>query len=283
MAPRQPKTQPGTEVVDWEAQMREQATIAAEATRASAAGGKFLSLQAGNMKYNDNAMPGNQVACIIIGAVMENSYYDADFDPAVPASPKCFAFAEREDDLEPHSAVDNDPYFERQHEVCQGCPQNQWGSARKGRGKACGNLMRLCIIPAGEWVPDGKGRNAALKLNLWDKPEDFAKTEPAFIKIPVMSVKNYTKYVKELALTGRPPWGVATNIFLTPDERSQFQVNFELLDTLGNDILNVTMPRHASEQASIDFPYGPPMEKDAPAPKANVNKLSQGRAAPRKR
>ncbi len=40
------KPTPGTEVVDWELEMRQQAELAAGAQRASGGGGKFFSMQA---------------------------------------------------------------------------------------------------------------------------------------------------------------------------------------------------------------------------------------------
>jgi len=284
MAPR--KEKPGTEIVDWEAQMREQAAIAAGAQRSSGGGGKFFSTQAGVLQFDGQPMPGNQMAVVILADIMENSWYEDAYDPNNPAAPKCFAFGHEEEDMEPHEAVDQDPYFARQNPECHDCPRNEWGSADTGRGKACKNVMRLALIPAGQYKAKGSGRNAAHELELFDDPAHFAKAEAAFLKLPVMSVKNYAKYVKALAADiGRPPWGVITNIYLEPDPKSQYKVMFELIDKADKDLLQTLIQRHTAENASIDFPYSPPQDDDErqTASSARSNNKLRGKAKGGKR
>lgn len=279
------KKAPGTEIVDWEAEMAAQAEIAAGAQRSGGGGGKFFSMQAGVLSFDGNPLPGNQMAVIILADIMENSWYEGAYDPNVPASPKCFAFAKHEEALEPHTQVDQDDYFERQHAVCNGCPRNEWGSAPTGRGKDCKNVARLAMIPAGAYKAKGSGRNVTYELETFDDPSHFAKAEAAFLKLPVMSVKNYTKYVKQLAADmRRPPHGVITNVYLEPDAKSQFKVMFEVLDVVDSDLLATIMNRHKAEQAGIDFPYSPPMERDegTPTPQKSNNKL-RGKATAAKK
>jgi len=259
------KAKPGTAVVDWQKEMAEQAKIAAAAQRASGGGGKFFSMRAGQLSYDGVAMPGNMMAVIILADTMENSYYDTPFDPDTPTSPKCFAFAKNEEDLEPSSAVDNDPYFERQHDTCNGCPQNAWGSARTGKGKACSNVMRLAMIPAGEYKK-GPGRTAALELEMYDEPEHFEKADVAYMKLPVMSVKNYGNFVRGTAAElFRPPHGVFTNVVVEPDPKSQFRVVFEVIGAVPDDLMAIVMARHKTVEEGIGFPYTPPMARDEPA------------------
>lgn len=276
MAPRKPAT--GKEIVNWDEELAKQSEIAAGNQRASGGGGKFFSMKSGQLSFDGNPMPGNMMAVVILGYVIENSFYDTAYDPDVPASPKCFAFAEREEDLEPMEAVDKDAYFERQHDSCTGCSQNEWGSARTGRGKACSNVMRLAMIPAGAYKPKGTGRNAGLELELFDDPDHYAKAEVAYMKLPVMSVRNFSTFVKQLAgEVRRPPHGVITNVAIEPDPKSQFRVVFELVDTLGNDLLNVTMPRHKKEMDAIAFPYSPPLVPEEPTKAKTANKLTKRR------
>jgi len=264
-----------TAVVDWEAEMEAQAKIAAEAQRSGGGGGKFFSMKAGQLKFDDVALPGNMMAVVILADTIENSYYDTPYDPNTPTSPKCFAFARVENDLEPHEAVDNDPYFERQHDVCNGCPRNEWGSARTGKGKACSNVMRIAMIPAGEYKK-GPGRTAALELTMFDEEEHFEKADVAYMKIPVMSVKNYSSFVKGLANEmRRPPHGVFTNIVVEPDDKSQFKVLFEAIGPIPNNLMPIIMKRHKVTQDGIDFPYTPPQEREDPAPKTVNQKLKK--------
>jgi hypothetical protein len=273
---RKPVTKsPGTDLIDWEEEMARQAEIAAGAQRSSGGGGRFFSMKAGVLTFDGTPLPGNRMVVAIIADIMENSYYDSPFVEGVPASPVCFAFAKVEGDLEPHTAVDNDPYFERQSDVCQGCPRNEWGSARVGKGKACGNVMRLSMIPAGTFSEKGSGRNKTLEFDgLIDDPEHYRTAEEAFMKLPVMSVKNYSAFVKGVAADlRRPPHGVFTEVWLEPDPKSQFKVMFEVVDKVPNELLKIMMDRHAKAQASIDFPYNPPAEPEVPVKTASNNKL----------
>lgn len=281
MARKPTNKAPGTEVVDWEAQMAAQAEISAGAQRSAGGGGKFFSMKAGQLSFDGNPLPGNQMAVIIIADIIENSWYEGAYDPDTPASPKCFAFAHHEEALEPHPKVDQDEYFERQHDVCNGCPRNEWGSAETGRGKACKNVMRLAMIPAGTYKAKGSGRNVTFDLELIDDDAHFAKAEVAYMKLPVMSVKNYSKFVKALAADmRRPPHGVVTNVYIEPDPKSQFRVMFEVIDTVDSALLPTIMNRHNAEKASIDFPYSPPIEDDGreAAPVKSNNKLKGGKA-----
>lgn len=273
---RKPATT-GTAVVDWEAEMEAQAAIAAGAQRSLGGGGKFFSMRAGQLSFDNVPLPGNQMAVVILADTMENSYYDTPFDPDTPTSPKCFAFAKHEEDLAPSEAVDNDPYFERQHDTCNGCPQNAWGSARTGRGKACSNVMRLAMIPAGQYTK-GAGRNSALELEMYDEPEHFEKADIAYMKLPVMSVKNYSQFVRGLAAElKRPPHGVFANVAIEPDPKSQFKVVFEVIDKIPNELMAIIMKRHSATEETIGFPYTPPMEREGEPAKTKANaKLQRG-------
>jgi hypothetical protein len=278
------KAQTGTEVVDWEAEMRQQAAIAAGAQRSGSGGGKFFSFKAGQLTFDEAALPGNQVAVVILADIIENSWYDGPYDPNNPQSPKCFAFAHDESEMEPPSdPIDTDPYFERQSDACATCPRNEWGSAPTGKGKDCKNVMRICVIPAGQYKATGKGRNVSLDYEPYEDEAHFHKAEAAFMKLPVMSVKHYAKYVKQIAADlGRPPHGVITNIYLEPDPKSQFAVKFELIDTVPVELLPIVAKRHAAEEATIAFPYQPPQDDDDRAPAKSNNKL-RGKAGAKKR
>jgi hypothetical protein len=273
----------GTDMVDWETEMRNQAAISAGAQRSGGGGGKFFSTQAGVLKFDGQPMPSNQMAVVILADIMENSFYDGPYDPDNPASPVCFAFGHEEEEMEPHEKVDQDPYFARQNPECHDCPRNEWGSADTGRGKACKNVMRLALIPAGAYKPKGTGRNPSYDLELYEDVSDFAKSEVAFLKLPVMSVKNYSKYVKALAAdVNRPPFGVFTNIYIEPDPKAQYVVRFELIDQAPVELLQTLMQRHNAEEASIDFPYSPPLAEEERAPAKANNKLRGGAKRARK-
>lgn len=264
---------PTQAVATWDDELAKQAELAVGGQR-SAGGGRFFSLRAGQLSFDSEPLPGNQMAVIILADVIENYYYDKPFDPDVPASPVCFAFAHTEAEMEPHEAVDNDPYFERQSDTCRDCPHNEWGSAQQGRGKACKNSMRLAMIPAGEYKAQGKGRNVTYELELFDDTDDFEKAEVVYMKLPVMSVKNYSTFVRDVASTmKRPPHGVIANVAVVPDTRSQFRVEFEVIEEVPTELLPIIMKRHNIAKEGIDFPYTPPMEEEPkPAPNSKLRK-----------
>lgn len=277
---RKPTTKTtGTDVIDWEKEMEAQAAIAAETQRSTGGGGgKFISTAAGVLSFDGVPMPGNRMVVLVLGDINENSYYDGPYDPSTPASPVCFAFNKHEDEMEPHIAVDNDPYFTRQNEVCQGCPQNEWGSASTGKGKACKNVARLALIPAGTFSEKGSGRSKSVEFDgILDDEEHYSTAEVAYHKIPVMSVKNWSSYVKQVAADlKRPPHGVFTEVWLEPDPKSQYRVMFEAVDKVPNELLKIAMERHAKVQSELDFPYSPPSEKEEasqPAKASSTNKL----------
>lgn len=283
------KKEPGTDLVDYEAEMLAQAKLATEAEKLSG-GGKFFSTQAGILSFDGTPLPGNQMAVIILDSIAENVFYGSTYDPDNRAPPKCFAFSRDEDgdeqELAPHPIVDKEEdTFERQSDECDGCPQNEWGSAEKGRGKACGNRRRLAVIPAGSFVSQGKGKG--FELELFEDPDIFEKADLAFLKLPVMSVKAYSRFVHSVADEfARPPHGVIARIWLEPDQRSQFKVEFEVLEKVDKDLLPIIMKRNKAAKKEIAFPYTPFVpEDDKPDTTtrrtSGAKKLTKGKPAKR--
>lgn len=240
----------GTAVANWDEELARQADVAA-GMEANTGGGQFFSVKGGILQFDDAPLPGNQAAVVIVDSILENVYFEGEYDPSTPQAPTCFAFGRDETELEPHDSVDKTPEFERQAAECSGCPMNVFGSADRGRGKACRNTRRLALIPAGSY--DAKGN-----LDLFDDEDHFRKTPIAFMKLPVTSVRGYAAFVKQVASAlRRPPHGVIARLSVTPDPKSQFKVNFEVIDKVPNDLMSAVMQRHTDAEAVIEFPYTP--------------------------
>lgn len=278
----------GTEVANWRSEMANAAKKVAEAEK-NEGGGRFFSMKAGVLKFDDVAMPGNMMACVIVHGIYENVFYGAKYDPDNKTPPTCFAFwdpvtgEDADDEMAPHEDVDKEDCFERQSELCHGCPQNEWGSAEVGKGKACSNRRRLAVIPAG--VYKSLGKNKGFDLEMFESSDDFKKSDIAFIKLPVMSVKNYSAYVREVSeQLGKPAWAVFTNIAVEPDDRSQFRMTFELIDEVPDDFMDVIYKRHTEAVDSTAFPYRPPSddaaEDEAPVKNNAAKKLAGGAKKP---
>jgi hypothetical protein len=183
---------------------------------------------------------------IISNAVLEHAYYTSDYDSDNPQPPVCFAFGTEEKEMAPHEKSSAP-----QAESCAECEWNKFGSAEKGKGKACKNIMRLALLPA-------KPLEAAV----------LAKVEPAYMKVPVTSVKSYSNYALTLKATHElPPFAFVTQIGTVPDPKSQFKVTFEDVAKLAQDdeIMEVLVQRHEEIKGLIEFPYAPPSEEEIPA------------------
>jgi hypothetical protein len=96
------------------------------------------------------------------------------------------------------------------------------------------------------------------------------------MKLPVMSVRNYSMFVRGLATElERPPHGVFANIAVEPDPKSQFKVMFEVIGAVPDALMPIIMRRHSLVEAEIGFPYTPPQSRDEPTTVSA--KLKRGR------
>jgi hypothetical protein len=276
MATKKPAAKkPGTALTIWEQEMAE-AAVAQGSTETFEGGGfKAISLRSGILSVDDNAVEGNELRVIILSSVHENQLYDGDYDPDVKSTPICYAFGVSSDDMVPHESAP-----EPQHQNCEECPHNQWGSAEKGKGKACKNVRRLICI-----TEDALESEDALN-----------DAEARMLKLPVMSGKNWTTYVKNVLVeqVKRPSWGVVTTIKVVPDAKSQFRVQFkfeELID-FTQEIYDGLKRRATLEQERSMAAYtvvvpeekpAKPAKKTIPIKRAGVAPTPSKAAAPKGR
>ena len=87
----------------------------------------------------------------------------------------CFSLALDPTSLAPHPLAP-----EKQHESCDTCPKNQFGSATtgSGRGKACKDIVRIAVMHVDD---------------LGDA-EAVSEGKIATLDLPAMSLKNWTEY-----------------------------------------------------------------------------------------
>lgn len=200
-----------------------------------------FSLRAGVLSFDGNPIPGNTMDVIVLASAFERAFYDRDFDPDNPRSPVCFAINEDGDDMKPHENS-----LTKKNATCDGCPLDEWGTDPKGgRGKACKEVRRLCLLPS----------------NQLDNPE---KATLANLRVPVTSVKNWGNYVHLLAATvKRPPWSVITTITVKPNVKTQFQVEFEPANSINSvELLARLKPLRDKAFKLVTLPYS--MAEDLP-------------------
>lgn len=238
------KKSTSTALTIWEQEMA-QAAVAQGSEEVVTGGYKAISMRSGILSIDDNAVDDNELRVIILAACHENQFYEGDFDPTTPTTPICYAFGKTDNDISPHEESQN-----KQSDTCEGCANNEWGSADKGKGKACKNVRRLLCI-----TEDGI-----------ESVEDLAEAEARMLKVPVMSVKNWSSYVKNtLEEIQRPSYGVVTRIKVVPDAKSQFKVqfHFEELINFDQELYDAMKKKVAEAEKSIAnaYPVFEPEEK----------------------
>jgi hypothetical protein len=226
----------------------------------STATGQFFSLKSGVLAFNDAPLPGNEMGVIILDGVLENVFYEGAYDPDTPQGPTCFAFGRDEKTIEPHKIViENGTSQAGASGLCAGCEMNEWGSAETGKGKACRNVRRLAMIPAGT-MENGR-------FKAFTEDEHFETTGIGYLKIPVMSVKGYAAFVKQVSgALNRPPFAIFTKVKVVPDAKSQFRVTFEPISQVPDELMDIILRRHDEAKAAIEFPYTPYDAESAPPP-----------------
>lgn len=256
------KASKSTAVTKWDEELAKYAEQAA-ASEANSGGGQFFTTKSGVLSWQDAPLPNNEMAVIIVDHIMENVFYEGEYDPDNPTGPTCFAFGRDEKTMAPHKLV-----LEAGNEqcgasgLCDGCEMNEFGSADKGKGKACKNTRRLALIPAGRFLKDGS-------FEMVEDIDHYETAEVGYMKLPVTSIKGFSTFVKQVATSlRRPPFGIVTKIKVIPDPKSQFRVIFEPLLTVPDELMGAIMKRHEEIKSVIDFPYVPfDEEEERPAKK----------------
>jgi hypothetical protein len=242
-----------TAMMNWEEELAKYAQETSD--REQTPSGQFIGTRGGILSVGGQPVEGNKILVIILDHVYENVFYKGKFDADAPASPNCYAFGHVEDGMAPHEDAGD-----KQAAECSGCPQNEWGTADTGKGKACKNIRRLAIISANGLTPEG-----------------VPDAEIFYAKVSVTSVKPWAHYVKGVASTlKRPPFGVITEISLTPDAKTQFKMNFRVVESLGQEFIVPILARLESVKEEITFPYGkfnPESDEAKPAKKVTPRKF----------
>lgn len=249
-----------TAVTQWDERL---AQLAGEYADTEPIGGSFLSTKGGVLSFQDEPLPGNQMVVVILDVVHERTLYTQKYVAGAENNlpPVCYAFGRTPEEIQqmaPHPSMQAGPdYFIPQNFECATCPNNEWGSSDTGRGKACGERRRIALLPAGYYQPKRGSRD--FDLHLFDDPGHYASADIAFLKLPVMSVKDWARYVTHLSSAhSRPPFGVISRVYLEPDPKSQFRVKFEMLELLSPELFETIYARHEEAKSSIVFGYPPP-------------------------
>ena len=246
----------GTSMARWDEKLA--ALAQQNAATAATTGGGYKSISTkGGLFTVDGEAAGEELDVVIVGFTLENAYYTADYDPDNPSSPVCFAFG---DDAKTMAPIPED-VEELQNEKCRGCPQNEFGSAERGNGKACKNQAKLLVIDP-------------------DDLDDLANAEPRTLKVAVTSVQNLSAYVKDLETKfRRPPLAYVTKLKLVRDPKTQFKMLFSIESEIEDgDIIGGLLDMHEAKIVDLRKPYEPISEEQKAERAANKNRGRGGKA-----
>ena len=259
----------GTSLVSYQDRF---AKDAAEIAAREARGGLSLSTEGGVFSLGQETL-GPKIAVIVLDSWFANEFFIGEYDRGNPLPPVCYAFERDKSKLSPHPSMAADlSYFQPQHFPCEGCAQNEWGSAKQGRGKACKNREKLAVLPAGYFTAP-KGRTPG-ELHLFEEPSHFAKADIVTLGVSVTSGENWSKYVSQLAVAHRrPPYAVYTEITLAPDPKSQYKMHFDMIE-LAPETLFETLVARVDEQLARPF-----QGYQAPAPEQRIGAPQPVRSA----
>lgn len=246
----------GKGMVKWDEELARYAQQAEKTESHVGSAGNYISTKGGRFSYQGTEMPSDTIRVIVVDHVICNSFYQGRYDPDNPSSPVCYALGREEDELQPHEQAE-----EPQHEDCDSCPMNQYGSADVGRGKACKNGRRLALILA-------------------DDMDDIGSAELAYLNIPPTSLKAWAGFVKSVAQTmKRPPFGVVTDITLEDDDKDQFHIAFSVVEKIDDtEVFEAIMAKREEAEAKLFEPFTPNSELEQRRP---AKPAPRGRAGAR--
>ena len=234
-------------LVSYEAQFAEAAKASADQV-ASLGGSQFFSIKGGKIKLGDST-PVSDICVVVLDYVFENAFYTEAYDANNPAGPDCYAFGRKLDEMVPHEACEG-----KVSDACKGCPNNEWGSASRGKGKACKNKIRLALLPAGMFED---GRFEAIS-----DVADIEGASVAYLSIPPTSANGFGAYVKSLNdIKHLPPFAVFTKVHVEPDDKVQVRVSFELLGPCPASFAKTLIARNATQKEEEIQPYAKREEK----------------------
>ena len=230
-----------TALTAWDQRLADLAKQATKTQAGVGGTGNFLSIRGGLLSYQGVSVPENKMRCIIIDSVLENQWFDQAYDPDSPASPACYAFGREKGDMAP----DPEQVTDLQHETCAGCPQMEFGSADRGKGKACHACQRLALITEGDL-------------------ENIEDAQVAYLKLPFFSTLEYAAYTRQLSeVYHKPTLAFITEITVVPDAKAQFKVKFKVGEEIeaAPKIYDALWKKYEAVSKEIMFPY-PKIERE---------------------
>ena len=210
-------------------------------------GDRIRITQSKKFKFPDGKEQTDPFEAIILDHVVVQQYYPGEYKRDEVAPPVCFAIGEAIASMAPSTASQN-----KQCDTCAACPQNQWGTARQGKGKACKEGRLIAVVPP-----------------------DFDDETPIWlIQASATALKAYDTYVSQcMANYNAPPIKVITTIGFDPKQDyptlrfAGIRPNSRIAESVGR-------MEEARQRLLVEPDY------PAPATEPGANRAVAGPAAP---
>lgn len=184
-----------TAVMSIQEQIAQQIARQNETAQGLRSSGSYIGFKNAQLKVDGISIPTNELNVRVLAALSERAWYSKDFDADAVQVPDCYAL----DDSVPHLESSNP-----QADNCGDCPHNKWGSATRGKGKACRESARVIVIPAN--VP-------------------LASAQMYTAKVPVTSLSTVTSFTSRCGQAQKLMGEFVTKLSVTEDKKTFFKVH----------------------------------------------------------
>jgi len=188
-------TKPGTAVLSIQEQIAQQLARQNETAQGLRSSGSYIGFKNAQLKVDGISIPANELNVRVLAVLSERAWYSKDFDADVVQVPDCYTL----NDTIPHQDAANP-----QADNCGDCAHNKWGSASRGRGKACRESARVIVIPAN--VP-------------------LASAQMYTAKVPVTSLSTVTSFTSRCGQANKLMGEFVTKMSVVEDKKSFFKVH----------------------------------------------------------
>lgn len=225
MAKKETPESTGTAVETLEQQLARQLAAQALAAQGMRTSGSYISFKNAILKVDGQPVPNNTADVRVLAVVGERAWYGSEFDADQVQVPNCYAL----DSGEPHE-LSKEP----QADNCASCEKNKWGSAERGRGKACREGARVIVVPAGT-------------------PLDIAQMSTA--KFPVTSLASVTAFSSRCTQAGKLTGECITALTVVEDKKSFFKASLTIKEVTNNMDMALLLKKQQEAYQLAVTPY----------------------------
>jgi hypothetical protein len=225
---------------DWEEELAKEANDEAAREKARAGGGMENRISIRNRKFSlggelvDKETKGKSFRGVIVDFAYLRTYYDTKYDEENPGPPTCFALSEDGEDMKPHKNSG-----EAQARACEKCPMSEPGSGG-GKRQACAARRRLGII----------------HIDDMEDADAVAEATVAVMEIPVMSIRNWSKFVKACKSDHARPFYAVVCKFGFDGDADYPVVTFEPDEEIDDeDVVKALQERREAVREMLMTPY----------------------------